>query len=58
MSDNLQKCKSCGSLEVARLQWVNVNTNEVYPNQESGTDLEWCMDCKSETRIVEVIKEN
>ena len=47
----LQICKSCGSEEVARCKWVNVNTKEIY-SADSGTTLEWCFDCKSETNII------
>jgi hypothetical protein len=49
-----QVCNTCGSEEVARCKWVNVNTNEVY-SAYSGTELEWCFgDCKSETKIIDV----
>ena len=44
----LQLCKECGSEEVARCKWVNVNTEEIYSN-DSGTTLEWCFKCKNET---------
>lgn len=55
MSNNYkQVCKKCGHEEVARCKWVNVNTNEIY-SQESGTTLEWCMDCKDETTIIDII---
>jgi len=47
-----QVCKNCGSKEVARCKWVNVNTEEVY-SLDSGTTLEWCIDCKSETTIID-----
>jgi hypothetical protein len=50
--DYLQVCKSCGSEEVARCKWVNVNTEEIY-SADSGTTLEWCFDCKSETNIID-----
>jgi hypothetical protein len=50
--DYLQVCKSCGSEEVARCKWVNVNTEEVY-SADSGTNLEWCFNCKSETNIID-----
>lgn len=45
-------CEDCGSHKVARLKWVNVNTEELY-DEDSGTTLEWCMNCKDETHIVE-----
>ena len=48
----LQVCKTCGSLEVARCKWVNVNSSYVY-SEDSGTTLEWCFDCRDETTIVE-----
>jgi hypothetical protein len=48
----LQVCKDCGSEEVARCKWVNVNTEEIY-SADSGTTLEWCFDCKSETNIID-----
>ncbi len=48
-----QVCNMCGSEEVARLKWVNVNTDEIY-NNDSGTSLEWCMDCKCETKIIDI----
>lgn len=48
-----QVCKNCGSEEVARCKWVNVNTEEIY-NADSGTTLEWCFgECKSETTIID-----
>lgn len=48
----IQECKHCGSQEVARLKWVNVNDDTIY-HSESGTSIEWCMECKSETTIIE-----
>jgi hypothetical protein len=48
----LQVCKYCSSEEVARCKWVNVNTEEIY-SADSGTNLEWCFDCKSETNIID-----
>lgn len=48
-----QCCAECGSNAVARLQWVNVNTEQIYGDVDSGTSLEWCMRCKSETKIIE-----
>lgn len=52
VSNYIQICSTCGSPEVARCKWVNVNTDEIY-NADSGTTLEWCMKCKSETVIKE-----
>ncbi len=48
----MEVCNHCGSSEVARCKWVNVNTNEIY-SADSGTTLEWCMSCKDETKIIE-----
>jgi DnaJ-class molecular chaperone len=48
-----QICKTCKSTEVARCRWVNVNDPDVVYDMESGTTLEWCLDCKSETAIVD-----
>jgi len=50
--EDKQVCKYCNSEEVARCKWVNVNTNEIY-SEDSGTTLEWCFNCKSETTIIE-----
>ena len=52
LSNYLQVCKECGSEEVARCKWVNVNTEEIY-SADSGTTLEWCFNCKSETNIID-----
>ncbi len=49
-----QVCKHCGSDEVARCQWTNVNNGYVYYDVDSGTSLEWCMHCKAETTIIEL----
>ncbi|HNG68613.1 MAG TPA: hypothetical protein PLP63_06695 [Saprospiraceae bacterium] len=46
-------CKDCGSHHVARLKWVNVNTEELYSDAYAGIETEWCMNCKEETTIVE-----
>jgi hypothetical protein len=51
LEEYLQICKDCGSKEVARCKWVNVNTEEIY-SADSGTNLEWCFNCKSETKII------
>jgi hypothetical protein len=51
LEEYLQICKDCGSKEVARCKWVNVNTEEIY-STDSGTNLEWCFNCKSETNII------
>jgi len=47
-----QVCSACGSKEVARCKWVNVNDDTIY-DQDSGTTLEWCMECEDETSIIE-----
>jgi len=52
LEEYLQICKDCGSKEVARCKWVNVNTEEIY-SADSGTNLEWCFNCKSETNIID-----
>ncbi len=52
LEEYLQVCKDCGSKEVARCKWVNVNTEEIY-SADSGTTLEWCFNCKSETNIID-----
>lgn len=49
-----QVCKNCGSEEVARCKWVNVNTDEIYSSADSGTSLEWCFgECNEQTEIVD-----
>jgi len=49
-----QVCTKCGSENVARCKWVNVNTDEVY-SADSGTTLEWCFgDCNSQTIIEDI----
>lgn len=51
--DYKQVCKHCGSEEVARCKWVNVNTDEIY-SHESGINTEWCFgECNSETSIID-----
>jgi hypothetical protein len=50
--DYLQVCEDCGSEEVARCKWVNVNTEEIY-SADSGNNLEWCFNCKNETNIID-----
>ena len=53
MINTKQVCKDCGSEEVARCKWVNVNDEEIY-SADSGTTLEWCFgECKGETNIIE-----
>lgn len=52
LQEYLQICKYCSSEEVARCKWVNVNTEEIY-SADSGTTLEWCFNCKSETSIID-----
>lgn len=46
-------CKKCGSDEVLREKFVNVNTNKVYEDPETASTLEWCVNCNEETTIVE-----
>lgn len=47
-----QRCESCGSEDVARLQWVNVNTEEVY-DADPGIYTEWCFgECEDQTNII------
>ena len=49
-----QVCETCGSEDVARCQWVNVNTEYIY-SADSGTNLEWCFgNCNSETTIIDI----
>lgn len=53
MNNFIQVCTHCGSEEVARCKWVNVNSDEIY-SADSGTTLEWCFGkCKSETSIID-----
>ena len=52
LEEYLQVCKDCGSKEVARCKWVNVNTEEIY-SADSGITLEWCFNCKTETNIID-----
>ncbi len=55
MEDNYKQiCKKCRSRNVARLKWVNPNTDEIYNNVYAGIDTEWCMDCRDETTIIDV----
>lgn len=50
-------CDKCGSSEVARCKWVNVNTDHIY-SADSGTYIEWCFgECKDETTIAFSINE-
>jgi len=54
-----QICKSCGSENVARLKWVNVNTEQLIEGDpETGITTEWCFDCKAETQIIEKEEQN
>lgn len=48
----MQICKNCKSREVARCRWVNPNDNTIYHDVDSGTFLEWCMECRDETTII------
>lgn len=57
MNINIQCCKTCGSLEVARLNWVNVNTDEIYYDKDTEIYTEWCYGfCNSETSIIDINK--
>ena len=54
MNNYKQVCKECGSEEVARCKWVNVNTEEIY-EADSGTTLAWCFgECKDQTIIIDI----
>jgi hypothetical protein len=48
----IEICKNCKSDNVARLQWVNPNTNKVNNNLDPGVYTEWCFDCNKETTII------
>lgn len=52
----IEICQNCKSDNVARLQWVNPNTNEVNNVMDPGVYTEWCLNCNNETKIIE--KEN
>lgn len=52
----IEICQNCKSDNVARLQWVNPNTNEVNNIMDPGVYTEWCLNCNNETKIIE--KEN
>ena len=53
MANYIQVCSTCGSAEVARCKWVNVNTEDIY-DADSGTTLEWCFgECEGETSIID-----
>lgn len=56
MSDKkyIHTCRTCGGTEVARLCWVNANTEELQPNSPVGSDAEYCFTCNDETRILSV----
>lgn len=45
-------CKKCKSDNIARLQWVNPNTNEVNNVMDPGVYTEWCFKCNKETKII------
>ncbi len=47
-----QICYNCGSDQVARLEWVNVNTGEPISG-DPGVYTEWCFNCENQTRIIE-----
>ena len=53
MNNYKQVCKKCGSKEVARCKWINVNDQEMY-DADSGTTLEWCFgECQEQTNIID-----
>jgi len=43
-------CSECGSTEVARTQWVNLNSGESVEGYHAGGDI-WCMSCRSVTSL-------
>lgn len=43
-------CKECGSTEVAKLEWINMNTGEPYDGADPGVYTEWCFSCENETQ--------
>ena len=45
MNNYKQVCSKCGSDDVYRLKWQNVNTEEVDSNIESGINNEYCNNC-------------
>ena len=50
--DYIMICKNCGSDQVARLEWVNVNTGEPISG-DPGVYTEWCFSCEEQTQIIE-----
>ncbi len=50
--DYKQICDKCGSDQVARLEWVNVNTGEPLSG-DPGVYTEWCFSCEEQTKIIE-----
>jgi hypothetical protein len=51
----VQVCEHCGSTKVARLQWVNVNSDrKIEGSPDPGIYTEWCFGkCKEKTTIIE-----
>lgn len=47
MTKWIQVCSKCGSQDVYRLKWQNVNTEQVDSNIEPGVDNEYCENCGS-----------
>lgn len=45
-------CKSCGSDQVAKLQWINMNDKET-SHEYKGTQQYYCPACGSETEPIE-----
>lgn len=45
-------CKKCGSTNVCKEEFVNLNTNIISSDIESVSDLCWCEDCNDETTIL------
>ena len=52
----MQVCRECGSNNVYRQKWVNVNTEEIGNSIYIDNHLEWCLDCNTETKIMEVLE--
>lgn len=49
-------CSKCGGTEVARLCWVNANTEQLQPDAPVGSDVEYCFTCNDETNIISLIE--
>lgn len=52
----IHTCSKCGGTEVARLCWVNANTEQLQPNAPVGSDVEYCFTCNDETNIISLIE--